>query len=72
LRYAIERKQIEKVLWIKDCVIESSVNSIGITDLQGKLTYVNESFQKLWGCQSIEQIVGKPIHQYSSVLAQNR
>ncbi|MHC4681229.1 MAG: sigma 54-interacting transcriptional regulator, partial [Planctomycetota bacterium] len=64
LRYAIERKQIEKVLWIKDCVIESSVNSIGITDLQGKLTYVNESFQKLWGCQSIEQIVGKPIHQF--------
>jgi len=64
LRYAIERKQIEKALWIKDRVIESSVNSIAITDLQGKLTYANSSFLKLWEYKSVDEIVGRPVEEF--------
>ena len=64
LRYAIERKQTEKTLWIKDRVIESSVNSIAITDLQGHLTYVNHSFLKLWEYESIEEIAGTSIEEF--------
>ena len=63
LRYAIERKQSQKALWIKDRVIESSVNSIAITDLQGHLTYANDSLLKLWEYESIEDIVGKAIEE---------
>ncbi len=63
LRYAIERKQSQKALWIKDRVIESSVNSIAITDLQGHLTYANDSLLKLWEYESIEDIVGKGIEE---------
>ncbi len=63
LRYALERKQSQKALWIKDRVIESSVNSIAITDLQGHLTYANDSLLKLWEYESIEDIVGKAIEE---------
>ena len=64
MRYAIERKQSQKALWIKDRVIESSVNSIAITDLQGHLTYANDSFLTLWGHENIEDIVGRNIEEF--------
>ncbi len=64
LRYAIERKKIQEALWIKDRVIESSINPIAITDLQGKLTYVNNAFLKLWEYESIEDVVGKAIKEF--------
>jgi DNA-binding NtrC family response regulator len=64
LRYAIERKQSQKALWIKDRVIESSVNSIAITDLQGHLTYANNSLLKLWEYEGIEDIVGRAIDEF--------
>ena len=61
LLYAIERKKIRDSLWIKDRVIESSTNAIAITNLQGKLTYVNKAFLKLWGNESTDEVVGKDI-----------
>ncbi len=61
LCYAIERKKIQEALWIKDRVIESSINAIAITNLQGKLTYVNKAFLKLWGNESTDEVVGKDI-----------
>jgi len=64
LRYAIERKKIQEALWIKNRVIESSINPIAITDLQGKLTYVNNAFLKLWEYESIEDVVGKAIKEF--------
>jgi PAS domain S-box-containing protein len=64
LNYAIERKQSQKALWIKDRVIESSVNSIAITDLQGHLTYANDSLLKLWGYKSVKNVVGRAIEEF--------
>ncbi len=64
LRYAIERKKIRDSLWIKDRIIESSINAIAITDLQGKLTYANNSFLKLWGYESSEDVIGKAIDEF--------
>ena len=64
LLYAIERKKIRDSLWIKDRIIESSINAIAITDLQGKLTYVNNSFLKLWGYESSEDVIGKAIDEF--------
>jgi PAS domain S-box-containing protein len=64
LRYAIERKSSQKALWIKDRIIESSVNSIAITDLQGHLTYANDSLLKLWGYKSIKNTVGRAIEEF--------
>ena len=64
LRYAIERKKIRDSLWIKDRIIESSINAIAITDLHGKLTYVNNSFLKLWGYENTEDVIGKAIDEF--------
>jgi len=36
-------KLVERSLKISNSAIESSINAIGITDLGGKLTYVNDS-----------------------------
>ncbi|MCK4914205.1 MAG: sigma-54-dependent Fis family transcriptional regulator [Planctomycetes bacterium] len=65
LRYAIERKQIQENLRIKDRVVESSINSIAIADLQGKLTYANHAFLDLWGYESIDEVKGKSIEEFS-------
>ena len=59
LRYAIERKQIQKDLWIRNRVVESSINPIAITDLQGRLTYINHSFLELWGYNKLDEVVGR-------------
>jgi PAS domain S-box-containing protein len=64
LCYAIERKKIRETLWIKERVIESSINAIAITDLQGKLTYVNNAFLQLWGYESTQDVIGKAIDEF--------
>ncbi len=55
-----ERKQAEEALRIKDSAIASSISAIAITDLEGNLTYVNNSFLKLWGYNNAEEVIGKP------------
>ena len=42
-------KKAEQELKIKDSAIESSINAIVFTDLEGKITYVNNAFVKMWG-----------------------
>ena len=38
--------------------VESSINAIGITDLEGKLIYVNDSCVKMWGYNSKDEVLG--------------
>lgn len=54
-----ERKDAEKALRIRDNAIRTSLNAIAMADLQGNLTYVNDSFVALWGYQNAEEILGK-------------
>ncbi|MCK5258890.1 MAG: PAS domain S-box protein [Thermoplasmatales archaeon] len=53
-----ERKKMEDLLKIRNHVIESSINAIVITDLEGNLTYLNQSFVKLWGYMDESEILG--------------
>ena len=39
--------------------VESSINAIGITDLEGKLIYVNDSCVKMWGYNSKDEVLGR-------------
>jgi PAS domain-containing protein len=55
------RKQTEEALNIKDHAIFSAINGMAITDMEGKLTYVNPSFLTLWGYENEHEILGKPI-----------
>jgi diguanylate cyclase (GGDEF)-like protein/PAS domain S-box-containing protein len=52
------RKVMEDELRRKDWAIESSINGIGIADLEGHLTYVNQSFLKMWGYDE-KEVLGK-------------
>jgi len=46
-------------LKIKDDAIRSSINAVGIVDLEGRLTYVNPSLLSLWGYDSKEDVLGR-------------
>lgn len=46
-------------LRIRHSVLESSINAIALADLEGKLTYVNPSFLRMWGYDSAEEVLGR-------------
>ncbi len=54
-----ERKRMEEDLRIRDFAISSSINGIAIGDLEGNITYVNESFVRLWGGKDPSEVLGK-------------
>lgn len=55
-----EHKWTQEALKIKDSAVASSINGIALSDLQGSLTYVNDSFLKMWGYEDEKQVLGKP------------
>ncbi|MCX6637126.1 MAG: PAS domain S-box protein, partial [Acidobacteria bacterium] len=59
IHFIAERKRIEDALRIKDWAIESAINAIAISDLEGNLNYVNPAFLKLWGYSSPAEVLGK-------------
>ena|GEM_PF-737511 len=54
-----EQKKAEEALRIRDSAMASSINGIAIADREGKLTYVNNSFLKMWGYSEAEELLGK-------------
>lgn len=54
-----DRKMAEKELSIKDQAIASSINAIALADLNGNLTYVNNSFLGLWGYKTENEVLGR-------------
>jgi diguanylate cyclase (GGDEF)-like protein/PAS domain S-box-containing protein len=61
---AFERAQIEQNLEIKEHAISSSVNGIAIADLEGNLTYINDSFLKMWRCNDEKEVIGKSVLEF--------
>jgi len=53
------RKRAEEGLLIKSQAIESSINAIAFLDLDAKLTYVNDSFLRLWGYTDQTEVIGR-------------
>ncbi len=53
-----DRRKIVEALHIKNVALDSSLIPIGITDLNGNLTYVNPSLVKQWGYDSAKQMIG--------------
>ena len=63
-----ERKRAkERELKIKDAAIETSINPIIMTDVKGKLTYVNPSFLGMWRYDSIDEVTGMDISEFFKV-----
>lgn len=56
-----ERKAAEENLLIMNMAIASSINGIGLADLEGKITYVNEAFLKIFGIPRLSDVLHKPV-----------
>lgn len=59
-----DRKLAERELIIKDSAIASSINGIGIADLNGRVTYVNRAFLQMFGYDNESEILQKPIESF--------
>ncbi len=55
------RVKTEEELRIKNLVFNSSIAASSIANKEGKLIYVNDSFLKIWGYDTQEEVIGKPI-----------
>jgi PAS domain S-box-containing protein len=56
-----ERKRVEESLREKEIVLESSINGIAVSDLEGNLTYANPACLKLRGYASKEEVLGRNV-----------
>jgi len=64
LKDITERKKAEEEMRMRGSVIESSINAVAIASLEGSLTYVNNSFLKMWGYDDEEEVIGRPATQF--------
>jgi PAS domain S-box-containing protein len=62
-----ERKLAEEAMRVKDSAMASSINGIAIADLEGKLTYVNDAFLRLWRYDNDSEVVGRDILEFWEV-----
>ena len=56
-----DRKLAEEALKTRDYAIESSINGINFTDLQGDFLYANNSFLIMWGFKTQYDLKGRNI-----------
>lgn len=56
-----ERKKAEELLRLKNHVFDTSIAANSIADIDGVITEANDSFQKIWGYSSKDEVIGHPI-----------
>jgi len=59
LRDATELRRREVDAWIRGEAIESSSQAIALASVQGRVSYVNRAFLRLWGLESKAEAVGR-------------
>ncbi|MEZ4600244.1 MAG: EAL domain-containing protein [Syntrophotaleaceae bacterium] len=57
-------RKAQQELHLAKMANDSSINPIGMADLQGRLTYVNQACLDLWGFSTREEILGKELFQF--------
>ena len=60
----VELKSEKKKLKIMKDAVASSINAIGITDLKGKMIYVNDACIKMWGYDHENEILGRSLSEF--------
>ena len=55
LSTALEKQRQE--LFIKNFAIHTYINGIMLTDLDGKITYLNPAFMKMWGYDNFDEVL---------------
>jgi len=59
MRDVTRRKQAEDALRIKSSAVAASINAIALADLDGKVTYANDAFLKMWGYNDVSEVLGR-------------
>ena len=57
LSAALERQRRE--LYVKEHAINTSINGVMLTDLKGRISYVNSAFLTMWGYSQPGEVIGK-------------
>ncbi|NQE06217.1 hypothetical protein C5S32_10145 [ANME-1 cluster archaeon GoMg1] len=55
----IAKIKVEEELRVKANAVEISINSVLMADTEGKLTYVNPAFLKMWGYDREKEVLGR-------------
>ncbi len=55
------RSYIEQELREKEFAIKSSINAITFADTEGKVTYVNDAFLKMWRIEDAADVIGRSV-----------
>ena len=66
VRTTSDKKQTEKLLFIKDIALQSLLHAVALVDLDGKITFANKACIKLWGYTDEKELLGRDISELSS------
>lgn len=61
LRNLTDRESIERQLRLKSDALENSLTAFGIISPKGQLVYANRTYLKLWGYDSLNEVVGTSV-----------
>jgi PAS domain S-box-containing protein len=64
LKDVTSQRQRDQDLRLAKRALESSINGIVLADLEGRLTYVNNSFMTLFGYRRRKQVMGTPVAEF--------
>ncbi|WP_342305322.1 PAS domain S-box protein [Methanolobus sp. ZRKC5] len=59
-----KRVKAEEELRIKDQAIECNVDGIALLELDGRISYANETALKIWGYENKAEVVGKNVEEF--------
>ncbi|MBI5372953.1 MAG: PAS domain S-box protein [Sphingobacteriales bacterium] len=51
----------EKELRLKEAAIESTISGVGMADMEGRITYVNQASVRMWGARDSHELIGKKL-----------
>ena len=60
-----ERKRTEGQLLVANFAMQSSISAICLADLEGRITYVNDSFLSLWGYDQADEVIGRHVSEFA-------
>src|ERR1017187_10794944 len=55
-----QQRVAERALRVRDRAFDTSVSALATSDLAGHLTYVNAAYVKMFGHDSVTEMLGKP------------
>lgn len=61
-----ERKRADEELRVKDNAIATSINAVAITNVDGRIDYVNPMFVRMWGYGDESEVLGKTPMDFTS------